>query len=187
VSRIYNVLLNSGNEQWKKTLFLIVYDEHGGFYDHVSPGAWTPADDRRRFQRYGVRVPALVISPWVGRQTSYGSRSHNLQPQEVIFDHTSILKTILRRFCEKPDGTLPRMSARVHAANDVSPLLTETQPRTDCTPAPVLAYHIPLIDRIAAADDNGDIPEQETPSELQESLQALAEDAMEKGVPPNRL
>jgi phospholipase C len=43
--------------QWLKTLLIIVYDEHGGFYDHVVP----PRVDENG---YGLRVPGLVISPY---------------------------------------------------------------------------------------------------------------------------
>jgi phospholipase C len=72
-----------------KDLAAGVYDEHGGFFDHVAPPEHPPDDEPTTFTRYGVRVPALVISPWV----KPGSVSHTL------FDHASIPKTILRRFC----------------------------------------------------------------------------------------
>ena len=74
--------------QWEKTLLIIFYDEHGGFFDHVPPPA-APDDDPGTFGRYGVRVPALIVSPRV----EPGSISHTL------FDHTTIIKTILLRFC----------------------------------------------------------------------------------------
>jgi phospholipase C len=179
ISNIYNSLLKAGNDQWLKTLLVIVYDEHGGFYDHVSPHQWTPADDLTAFQRYGVRVPALVVSPWVGKRKAYGSQSHHLQPDEVVFDHTSILRTILRRFCTPAGGAIPNMSARVDAANDLGALLTESEPRTDCTLAPFIPdVPVSFIDHFRM-----DGPQ----SELQASLQVLAGDATMHGVPPNKL
>ena len=140
VSKVYNALLNGPKTQWEKTLLIVVYDEHGGFYDHVSPQQWTPADDLVDFRKYGVRVPAFVISPWVGKGVAYGSK------QNVVFDHTSILKTILLRFCTLPDGTIPKMTARVDAAKDLGVLLTETKART-CTAAPQLIFDPPWEDR----------------------------------------
>lgn len=123
VSDIYNALLVS--EKWDRTLFVVTYDEHGGFYDHVKPPE--TEDDWPHLQKsYGVRVPALVISPWVGRRTV----SH------TIFDHTSILKTILLRFCRDKAGKIPHMSKRVDAAVPLSMLLTEDNARQDCKPAP---------------------------------------------------
>ena len=52
---------------WKKTLLIITYDEHGGCYDHVPPPPAVPPDahqpDGFEFNRYGVRVPAVIVSP----------------------------------------------------------------------------------------------------------------------------
>ena len=48
---------------------------------------------------------------------------------KTVFDHTSIIKTILARFCRKPDGTVPDMGARVRAAEHLGGLLTETTAR----------------------------------------------------------
>src|SRR5204863_9540766 len=65
---------------WESTLLLITYDEHGGTYDHVPPPACTPdgfvAQPETtqtgmpfRFDRLGVRVPAVLVSPWIQRGT----------------------------------------------------------------------------------------------------------------------
>ena len=61
---VYNAL--ASGPKWDKTLLLVLYDEHGGFYDHVEPPE-APDDDPATFGRYGIRVPALVVSPWVAR------------------------------------------------------------------------------------------------------------------------
>jgi phospholipase C len=116
---------------WEKTLVVITYDEHGGFYDHVPP---PPAeDDAPNIRRHGPRVPALVISPWVSQR----------QVAKTVFDHTSIIKTILARFCRKPDGTVPDMGARVRAAEHLGGLLGEAVAR----PAIPRAQYQNLIDQ----------------------------------------
>src|SRR5689334_15275204 len=86
VLAVYHALATS--PQWEKTLLVIFYDEHGGFFDHAPPPE-ADDDDPETFGRYGVRVPAMIVSPWV----EPASVSHTL------FDHTSIIKTILLRFC----------------------------------------------------------------------------------------
>ena len=62
---------------WNETLFIITYDEHGGFYDHVSPpqdGVPNPdgflgIKNGFNFTRLGVRIPTLAISPWIEKGT----------------------------------------------------------------------------------------------------------------------
>jgi phospholipase C len=119
---IYHAL-SANAALWAKTLLVIVYDEHGGFYDHVAPPAAT--DDHPDFQRLGVRVPALLVSPLVAA----GSTSTALLGPDFHFDHTSIMKTIFTRFCQA-DGQIPAMSARAAAANHLGHLLLDGAPRT---------------------------------------------------------
>jgi phospholipase C len=120
---------------WSKTLFVITYDEHGGFYDHVPPQAAIPVS---AIDNYGVRVPTIIVSPWVDR----GSVS------DIVFDHTSIAKTIARRFMSAHP---PDMGARVAAANDLSQVL-RSSPRQDRPSIPVPADPTPdLALRLLAA------------------------------------
>jgi phospholipase C len=105
--------LMEAQDVWEKTLLLITYDEHGGFYDHVVPGDHPVAGDPEK--SYGVRVPALVVSPFSNRG-----------PCSTVFDHTSILKTILTRFSPRPEEALTAMGPRTEAANDLSAALDET-------------------------------------------------------------
>jgi len=134
VLNIYHALV-SNPDQWRKTLFIIAYDEHGGFYDHVPP---PPAeDDSASFRRYGARVPAFLISPWVAQQ--------HVEP--TCFDHTSIIKTILLRFCRRADGTIPAMGKRVMMANHLGVALTETAPRS----FPVKESHAAIVAAFARA------------------------------------
>jgi phospholipase C len=176
VRKVYNALVSG--PKWKQTLLVVVYDEHGGFFDHVSPRNWTPDDNYEEFKKYGVRVPAFVISPWVRKGVAYGSQ------QNVVFDHTSILKTILKRFC--PATT--KMTKRVTAATDLSALLTQTKARTDCTAIPELAFEISFNDRFVVLEsDAGRHMVRRRQSELEQSMQALADKAVSMGVPPEKL
>jgi phospholipase C len=97
---------------WGKTLLLITYDEHGGFYDHVPPPYAAPVAPGM-LQTTGLRVPSFVISPWIRGGEVFGS-------DELHFDHTSILKTIARRFLS---NNYPYLGARYAAARDLSEVL----------------------------------------------------------------
>ena len=98
---VYNAL--ASGPKWDKTLLLVLYDEHGGFFDHVTPPE-AADDDPATFGRYGIRVPALVVSPWVaGRSVSH-----------TLFDHTSIIKTILTRFCPSELTREPGIEGLIH-------------------------------------------------------------------------
>jgi phospholipase C len=72
---------------WAGTVMIITYDEHGGFFDHVSPPdlvTTAPNNEYTAFQTLGVRVPALIVSPFVEKGTVF----------QGLLDHTSILKLI---------------------------------------------------------------------------------------------
>jgi phospholipase C len=172
VRRVYQALATAGQGLWGSTLLVVMYDEHGGFFDHVAPGV--AADDVPAFQRYGVRVPALVISPWV----ELGVPSH------IPFDHTSVLKTILVRFCQR-GGVLPDMGARVQAANDLGPLLSRETPRMEPLRLPRMAVRKPTTEALRQEG----IPEAALlqSTELQRLLQELKRECVAAGVPPSRL
>lgn len=95
---IYNALI-SNSAAWKNTLLIVTFDEHGGTYDHHSPvwGAVNPGDPLSKnapfdFRLYGVRVPTLLISPYVPPSTVFRAPFTSQYP----YDHTSILTTLLR-------------------------------------------------------------------------------------------
>lgn len=145
VGRIYNTLIGAAKEAWSRTLFILTYDEHGGLYDHVTPPP-SVDDPGSSVGTYGIRVPAFVISPWVSR----GKCSKQL------FDHTSIIKTILERFAPAPDGHAPAFNARVDAAQSLTQLLTEPAPRRDAIavqlpPEPAEYYPLPYSPLIAGS------------------------------------
>ena len=98
---------------WESTLLLWIYDEHGGYYDHVPPppavapddiGPLWPATAREGFARYGFRVPAVVVSAW----------AKPVYVSSMVYDHTSILATVERKW------NLPPLTRRDEAAT--SPL-----------------------------------------------------------------
>ncbi len=121
---VYYALRNG--PQWNQTLLLITYDEHGGCYDHVPPpqGAVPPDNSVGEFgfdfKRFGVRVPTVLVSPWIPAGTVF-----RVAPGTTPLDHTSILKTIARRW------QLPALTARDAAAQDVGAALTLAHPRAD--------------------------------------------------------
>ncbi|MBK7633078.1 MAG: hypothetical protein IPJ13_01480 [Saprospiraceae bacterium] len=92
IAFVYNTL-HTNKKVFDKSLLIITFDEHGGFYDHVPPPACTPPDDKTadngfNFDRYGVRVPAIIISPYVKK--SY--------IDSTLYDHTSIIKSVFQNF-----------------------------------------------------------------------------------------
>lgn len=91
--------LRSNAAAWKNTLLIVTFDEHGGTYDHHSPiwGAVNPGDPLSKkspfdFHLFGVRIPTLLISPYVRPGTVFRAPFTSPQP----YDHTSILATLLR-------------------------------------------------------------------------------------------
>jgi phospholipase C len=138
--QIYDALAKSPS--WTKTLFVIFYDEHGGFFDHVRPPGTPdtpggppatdgpPDDNPATFGRYGVRVPALAVSPWIPAATA----------DHTVYDHTSVLATVLARFCPDARGV---MGQRATHANDFGNLLVADTPRTaPIAPEPSVAQPI---------------------------------------------
>jgi phospholipase C len=155
IAQVYDTL--RGTEAvWRKSLLVLLYDEHGGFFDHVPPPAATPPDDasatgdKFAFDRLGVRVPALLISPW----TRKGWVDHR------VYDHTSLLATVKSVF-GLPEF-LTRRDAQASILNDAS-FLSAPRPLDD-TPAS-LARLVP--DHVTRPPRPGAL------SDLQQSLLAL--------------
>lgn len=128
IATVYNAI-RQNSDLWKSTALLIVYDEHGGIYDHVPPPACTPdgfvasANDTGtgrefRFDRLGVRVPAILVSPWIPRGTVVSGRS---------FEHASIPATATNFFLKNYE----QRSVREKAADTFLDLLTLPKMRSD--------------------------------------------------------
>jgi phospholipase C len=124
IHEVYYALRNG--PAWHQTLLIVTYDEHGGCYDHVPPpGGATPPDNMVGefgfdFTRFGVRVPTVLVSPLIPAGTVF-----RVADGATPLDHTSILKTVERRW------GLPSLTARDAAAIDVGDALTLRVPRTD--------------------------------------------------------
>lgn len=141
VARIYNALRAS--PQWGKALFVVTYDEHGGFYDHVPPPA-APAP-HGSFATLGVRVPGLVMSPWIPPR----------HVEHALLDHTVIAKTIFRRFSPE---SIPSLSERFVAAPDLGVMLTLDAPRGDALPEiPIPGTIAPAAREAPAPIDEADV------------------------------
>jgi phospholipase C len=126
IAAIYK-LLTKNADQWAKTLFIITYDEHGSFFDHVNPPR-VDADEREEFRQLGFRVPSLVIGPYVKKNFV----SH------VQYDHVSFLSTITRRFGLSP------LNARVQEANDVRDCIDMNAVETANVPTPIALQSVML-------------------------------------------
>ena len=121
----------STSPAWRETLLLITFDEHGGTFDHVLPPAnATPpdaanprGDDGFGFDRFGIRVPAVLVSPYIARGTVFRS------PSSTPYDHTSILAT-LRDWLEIPSARM-LTSAWIAQAPTLAQVLTLETPRDD--------------------------------------------------------
>jgi phospholipase C len=123
IKKVYETLRAS--RIWQRSVLVVVFDEHGGFYDHVPPPAGVTPGDRPidpghnkhgfKFDQLGPRVPAIIISPWIPANTV----------DVTQYDHTSVLAS-----CERLLN-LPSLTNRDAHANDFLHLLALNSPRTD--------------------------------------------------------
>lgn len=140
---VYEALRGSA-KVWPKSLFILTYDEHGGFYDHVPPpfgvpnpdgkvspqpgdASWAPRFD---FTRLGLRVPTLFISPWMGKGVIDSSP----------YQHTSILATVkqhfgLKDFLTRRDAGAPSFEKLLSGAKHMRHDTPEKLPRPDVSDA----------------------------------------------------
>lgn len=124
IKNVYEAIRNSSI--WEKSLLIITYDEHGGFYDHATPPPAIPPGDQTmikgsnqygfEFDQYGVRVPAIIVSPYIKK----GSVSHK------PYDHTTVIRTL------HEVHNIGHLTHRDEHANHVGELLSLDQARTDC-------------------------------------------------------
>jgi phospholipase C len=141
-------MLRANQEIWNKTMLIVTYDEHGGFFDHVPPAVAEVLQDPRKVLATGTvgtptrggggvgnPVPGSQLAFRPNEEVIYGVRvpTFIISPwvdkgavMKRVVDHASILKTILVRFCA---SDRPFLSDRVHHAFDLGSVLTEPAPR----------------------------------------------------------
>ncbi len=184
IARVYEALA-AKPDLFEKTVLVITYDEHGGFYDHAKPPTAYSVhhDDYYRteiggeeyvfkFNLLGPRVPAIIVSPWIKKATV----------DHTEFDHTSIYQTLRMTYCE---NYMPN-SDRDGTANTFAHLLTLDTPRTKrgeidgpATSYPQKLHRLTaeqargLQQELAAPPDDSDVnPEFEAAFEMLDGLTA---------------
>jgi phospholipase C len=127
IADVYEALRRN-EDVWSKAVLIVTHDEHGGFFDHVKPPMGVPNPDginaplpddpsyvgEFKFDRLGLRVPAIIVSPWVAKQI------YTKQLQ-----HTSVLATVKKWF-----GLKDFLTKRDASANSFETLFLN-QARTD--------------------------------------------------------
>ena len=134
IAEVYNSL-RANESVWKKTLLVVLYDEHGGFYDHVPPPTGVPSPDGLvstepafDFTRLGPRTPALLISPWLPRMVD-----------SSVYEHSSLLATVKKLF-NLPDF----LTQRDRNANSFEHLFEGARFRQD-TPERLVPLPVPKV------------------------------------------
>jgi phospholipase C len=136
IATVYNAIRENPT-LWASTVLLVVYDEHGGIFDHVVPPSCVPDGASAgpaetglgftfNFDRLGVRVPAILISPWIPKGT--------VVPVDRVFEHSSIPGTATQFFIPDYDQTADeahQRTAREKAAPSFLDLLSLDTMRTD--------------------------------------------------------
>lgn len=125
ITTVYQAVRNS--PLWPRTFMIVIYDEHGGFFDHSFPPPAVPphqhdepGEDGFKFDVLGVRVPAVLISPLIEQGTVF----HASQP----VDHTAVIKTLCSRF------DLEHLTDRDAHALDLAEILGDAMRSIDDTP-----------------------------------------------------
>jgi phospholipase C len=112
VARVYHAILEGGDDLWRRTLLVITHAAAGGCFDHVTPAE---SGDSPPHDRFGRRVPAIVVSAWTPPVVDGAER-----------DHACLIRAILDRFAA--GGRLP---TRVARAATLDGLLSLRTPRRD--------------------------------------------------------
>jgi phospholipase C len=148
---------------WAGTVMIVTYDEHGGFFDHVSPPSLRTnppptGNYPDGFDTLGVRVPGIVISPFVKPGTVY----HGL------LDHTSILKFLGEKF---GNGSYSELVDQ-RPVGSITELLNEPDPHG---PAPVIESLVPYLAKQAsnAGFIPGTEPEEPIPQSFRTALEKI--------------
>jgi phospholipase C len=130
IAQVYNAV--RGSPLWKKSLLIITYDEHGGCFDHAPPPCAVSPDGKGPagfvFDRYGVRVPAVIISPYMEKGSIVRPKppAPGFAAPPYPFDHTSIIATLRTLFALGAP-----LTNRDAAAPDLLGFLTLLDPTND--------------------------------------------------------
>lgn len=143
VWEIYNVLI-SNPDRWQRTLLIITYDEHGGFFDHATPPAIATEINGVSLVTTGPRVPALLISPWVAARQVFSE----------ALDHTSILQLFADLFTSDGKYSDPVTARQKHFGRIA--LALANQARTDI-PRPSTGVRMGAV-RTEAVEKAGSAP-----------------------------
>ncbi len=136
IAVIYNAI-RTNPDLWKSTALLIVYDEHGGIYDHVVPPQVTPdgyfADpgntgtgETFNFDRLGIRVPAILVSPYIPRGTVVPGTEAGANAR--IFEHACIPGTVTNFFLK---GDAKRTVRERNSSSFLDLLTDQMRPDSD--------------------------------------------------------
>ncbi|MGH7057575.1 MAG: alkaline phosphatase family protein [Acetobacteraceae bacterium] len=129
IGGVYHALLRAP-QLFARTLLIVLHDEHGGFFDHVTPPATVAPDHHTEgfnFTELGVRVPAVFVSPL-------------LDPGVVhaVFDHTSLLRAASELW-----GVAPLGRRAAEANSPLAALALRDRPRSDLAPVPIADMTLP--------------------------------------------
>ncbi len=159
IADVYNALRAS--EAWNESLLVVTWDEHGGFYDHRVPDKTVNPDGKVSpecdFTLLGVRVPALIVSPWVEPNVV----------DKTLYDHTSIPATLKKMF-----GTADFLTERDRRANTFEKSLCLNTPRRD-SPTDLAPASTSIAETFHAGVQ-GALSQVRPPTDLQRSLISLA-------------
>jgi phospholipase C len=169
INAVYEAV-TSNKQTWESTLLLITYDEHGGLYDHVSPPATVNPGDKPldatmfNFQRLGVRVPAVLVSPFIPAGTII---------HDKVFDHTSLIATARKLFI--PEWQKFFLTERDRHAETFDDCLTLSSPRSGKVKFPKQAPEpkSPAMSAMASLPEADEAPEAREPKELNDFQQAM--------------
>ena len=125
LKRVYNDL-TANPDRWQRSLLIVTYDEHGGFFDHVSPPPTNPTAGKNYaanpFLTTGVRVPSFIISPLVAPGTVFSQ----------VLDHTSALKLLAQKFANGSySDAVDARRINGQPPADIAQALTLAAPRAD--------------------------------------------------------
>lgn len=154
IAEIYNILVKS--PYWKTTLFLILYDEHGGLYDHVVPPTLMCGPENEHlpipnsgppyyfdFTRLGIRVPAVFVSPCIEPGTVISDQN---------YEHSSVVATVRKLFCNAASQPLTWREAQAPTFENVLTLEGDAI-RNDVVALPDVVIAPPVVDIHAGAEE----------------------------------